>query len=144
MDVSHACCSTRKFNINSRVLHFFIQLFISFEESIFYATFYQSLIGFMQKLIFKKIILKILGQYLFNELRYEMSIKSVSITNTKQEMVSFHKVLNNDISILIDFLFFLRSESSPVAKSKLGYNIFLIRIFFRFTVFGKKFTPLLR
>lgn len=64
-----------------------------------------------------------------------MSVEAVPITDSEEEVVSFHKVLYNDISILVDFLFFLCGESCPVAKGEFRYDVLFIGGLLWFSVF---------
>jgi hypothetical protein len=50
----------------------------------------------------------------------------MSIANPEQVFALFHKILNDDESILIDFIFLIRTESASIAKRDLRDEIVII------------------
>jgi hypothetical protein len=52
-----------------------------------------------------------------------VSIGAMAVANTEQIAIVHDEILDKNVSILIDFIFFVNSHPFPVAKCVFGYGI---------------------
>ena len=52
-----------------------------------------------------------------------MSVGSVSVAHAEEIPILHHEIFNDDVGILVDFIFFIDGEAFSIAEGILGYEV---------------------
>lgn len=55
-----------------------------------------------------------------------MTVEAMAVTDTEKKVISFHKILDGEVSVLVDFLFFLRGETCSVTEGEFGNDCLIV------------------